>query len=73
MACWFGEQHPGTGQPEQWVVEECETTEHFCYQMVVHGGGEEDRGFESRQCWDLKYEVWYKDYSDRLTKKTLRN
>ncbi len=59
MRCWFGEQHPGTG-PENWAVEVCETTEHFCYQMV-HGSGEER--FESRQCWDLNYEVRY----DRLS------
>jgi hypothetical protein len=32
----------------------CESTEHYCYQLV-HGEG--DTRSEIRQCWDLSYEV----------------
>jgi len=54
MRCWFGEQHPGTGD-EEWKVEVCQDNEKHCFQMVGHTpwGG---HGFESRSCWDLNYE-----------------
>ena len=41
-------------EPNVLQVEVCESTEHDCYQLV-HGTG--DDRFESRQCWDLSYEV----------------
>lgn len=52
MRCWFGEKHPSTGK-EDWKVEVCESTEHYCYQLVRGTG---DGRYESRQCWDLAYE-----------------
>jgi len=52
MRCWFGEKHPSTGT-EDWKMEECESNEHYCFQLV-HGEGESR--FEVRQCWDLAYE-----------------
>jgi len=52
MSCWFGEKHPYTGE-EDWKKEVCESTEHFCFQLV-HGEG--DQRTEVRECWDLAYE-----------------
>jgi len=49
MRCWFGEKHSGTGN-ETWKVEVCQENEDHCFQMVSKDG------FESRECWDLKYE-----------------
>ena len=48
MRCWFGEQHPGIN--ETWRVEVCQENEDHCYQLV------DNEGYESRECWDLKYE-----------------
>jgi len=49
MRCWFGEKHPSTGN-ETWKVEVCEENENHCYQLVSL------TGYETRECWDLKYE-----------------
>ena len=49
MRCYFGEKHPTTGT-EDWKVEDCQDNEDHCFQMVAPDG------YESRECWDLKYE-----------------
>jgi len=49
MRCYFGEQHHSTGN-ETWKVEVCQENENHCFQIVSK------TGFESRECWDLKYE-----------------